>query len=66
MASKINAVAYYRMSSDKQEYSIADQRTAVVKYAADNGYKITREYVDEAISGSTSRLAILQQSDRDN
>jgi site-specific DNA recombinase len=47
----IPAVAYYRMSSDKQEASIADQRTAVEQYARDKGYSILREYVDEGISG---------------
>ena len=45
------AVAYYRMSSDKQEASIPDQRTEVEAYAAENGYRILREYVDEGISG---------------
>ena len=47
----ITAVAYYRMSSDKQEASIGDQRTAVEKYARERGYRILREYVDEGISG---------------
>jgi DNA invertase Pin-like site-specific DNA recombinase len=51
MTDEIKAVAYYRMSSDKQEASIDDQRTAVVAFAASNGYKITGEYVDEGISG---------------
>ena len=35
MTDEINAVAYYRMSSDKQEASIDDQRTAVEEFAAD-------------------------------
>jgi DNA invertase Pin-like site-specific DNA recombinase len=39
------------MSTDRQETSITDQRTAVVKFAADNGYRIVREYKDEGISG---------------
>lgn len=47
----IPAVAYYRMSSDKQDASIADQRIAVERYAAANGYRILREYIDEGISG---------------
>ncbi len=51
MNKEIKAVAYYRMSSDKQEASIDDQRTAVAEYAASNGYKIIREYRDEGISG---------------
>ena len=45
MAAKTPAVAYYRMSSDKQETSIADQRAAVEEYAEQNGYTIVREYV---------------------
>lgn len=53
------AVAYYRMSSDKQETSIADQRAAVESHAKANGYKIVREYRDEGISGwkATERKA---------
>ena len=47
----ISAVAYYRMSTDRQETSIADQRKAVEKYAKDNGYQILREYKDEGVSG---------------
>ena len=53
------AVAYYRMSSDRQETSIADQRAAVESHAEANGYKIIREYRDEGISGwkATERKA---------
>lgn len=51
MSNLVPAVAYYRMSSDKQETSIADQRTAVEEYANRGGYKIIREYLDEGISG---------------
>ncbi len=47
----IPAAAYYRMSSDKQEASIPEQRKAVEKWAAENGYRIIREYIDEGISG---------------
>jgi DNA invertase Pin-like site-specific DNA recombinase len=54
MSKKIPAVAYYRMSSDRQEASIGDQRTAVEQYAKDKGYKILWEYTDEGISGSKS------------
>lgn len=45
------AVAYYRMSSDKQETSIADQRSAVQDYANEKGYQIIREYQDAGVSG---------------
>ena len=54
MSEGIKAVAYYRMSTDRQEKSIDDQKTEVVKYAAANGYKIIREYRDDGISGSKS------------
>ena len=57
----IVAVAYYRMSSDKQEASIPAQRRAVESYALNNGYHIVREYQD-AVSGwkSTQRSGFLQ------
>ncbi len=51
MKTLIPAAAYYRMSSDRQEASIGDQRRAVVEFAAKNGYRIVKEYVDEGISG---------------
>ena len=35
---QISAVAYYRMSSDRQEKSVAEQRDAVRKWAKQNGY----------------------------
>lgn len=47
----IPAVSYFRMSSDKQECSIDDQRVAVVEYATQHNYHILREYLDEGISG---------------
>ena len=40
----VPAVAYYRMSSDKQEASIPEQREAVQAYAKAHGYRIVREY----------------------
>lgn len=45
------AVGYLRRSTDKQEASIPDQRTAVQEYADKHGYKILRWYIDDAISG---------------
>ena len=48
------AAQYIRMSTDKQEASIPAQREAVQKYAADNGYQIIREYIDEGISGDAT------------
>lgn len=49
--SRVPAVVYLRMSSDKQEASIAAQREAVHAYAEQHGYHILREYIDEGISG---------------
>ena len=45
----IPAVAYFRMSTDRQETSIADQRTEVTKLAKERGFKILREYQDEGL-----------------
>ena len=53
-AGLVPAVAYYRMSSDKQEASIGDQRNAVERYAVEHGYDIIREYIDEGISGDAT------------
>jgi DNA invertase Pin-like site-specific DNA recombinase len=55
-------VAYYRMSSEKQEKSIADQRAAVHGYAGRCGLRIVREYQDDGISGDlTEKRAGFQQ-----
>jgi DNA protecting protein DprA len=60
------AVAYLRMSSDKQERSVEGQRAEVEKYAARHGYRIVREYVDEGISGdATEKRAAFRQMLRD-
>ncbi len=52
---QIEAVAYYRMSTDRQDKSIPEQREMLQPWAADNGYLIVAEYVDEGISGDKSR-----------
>ena len=52
---QIEAVAYYRMSTDRQDKSIAEQREELEPWAKDNGYHIVAEYVDEGISGDKSR-----------
>ncbi len=48
------AVAYVRMSSDKQEASPEQQRAEVAKLAKREGYRIIREYLDEGISGDAT------------
>ncbi len=49
-----HAVAYMRRSTDRQEQSIADQRTAIEAYASERGFELLRYYIDDAISGSTA------------
>jgi DNA invertase Pin-like site-specific DNA recombinase len=52
------AVTYYRMSDDKQEASIPQQRAEVLRYAARHGYVIVREYIDEGISGDATEKRV--------
>jgi DNA invertase Pin-like site-specific DNA recombinase len=56
------AAAYLRRSTDRQEQSIGDQRAAIERYAAEHGFAVVREYVDDAISGAdtAARKAFLQ------
>lgn len=42
---------YVRMSTDMQEHSIANQRSAIEQYAEAHGMVIVRHYVDEGRSG---------------
>ena len=51
----IRAVAYYRMSDDKQENSIERQKSQVIPYSVRHGYEIVREYVDEGIAGDEEK-----------
>ena len=39
------------MSDERQERSITEQRTELLKYAREHGYQVLREYADSAISG---------------
>src|SRR5580704_17312348 len=48
---KPKAVFYGRMTTDKQELSIEDQRAKVVPFFKDK-YEIVEEYLDEGKSGS--------------
>lgn len=47
----IEAAGYVRMSTDDQEGSPEQQREAIIKYADQNGYKITCWFEDLGISG---------------
>ncbi|MCX7428823.1 MAG: recombinase family protein, partial [Planctomycetia bacterium] len=48
------AVAYIRMSSDRQEASPDQQRAEVAKLAKREGYRSIREYFDDGISGDAT------------
>src|SRR5437867_6709575 len=48
------AVTYLRRSTDRQEQSLDDQRKTIQAFAAEAGIAVVREYVDDAVSGSTS------------
>jgi DNA invertase Pin-like site-specific DNA recombinase len=52
-ASTRKSVAYLRVSSDKQDQSIGDQRRAIEIYAEQRGYDIVQWYEDDAISGTS-------------
>jgi site-specific DNA recombinase len=56
MANDTDAAVYVRVSSEKQDVdlSISAQLKALKEYAARNGLKIVREYVDQAESGKTA------------
>ena len=58
MSHATRAVAYYRMSTEKQEASIPAQRTEVEAYATKHGYQIIREYKDEGISGDATEKRV--------
>ena len=51
----IPAAGYARRSTDLQERSIPDQKAYIEKWAAEHGYRIVRWFVDDAISGTSSR-----------
>jgi site-specific DNA recombinase len=58
MAHHETAVLYLRMSDERQERSISEQRSELLIYAKKCGYTILREYTDAAVSGDdTARRA---------
>jgi DNA invertase Pin-like site-specific DNA recombinase len=50
-STKVRAAEYVRMSTDGQQYSIANQQAAIREYAAARGIEIVRTYADEGLSG---------------
>ena len=59
------AVAYMRMSTDKQEHSIDSQWRLIKEYADRNGFVVLHKYEDEGISGRAAekRPAFMQMID---
>lgn len=57
MATKnmIKAVGYARRSTDMQERSIPDQQAFVERWAAEHAYRILRWFIDDAVSGTSTR-----------
>jgi len=51
----VTAVGYARRSTDLQERSIPDQKAYLQRWAEENGYRIARWYVDDAISGTSAK-----------
>ena len=49
----IKAVAYFRCSTDRQDYSIGDQQKACQRYAIEHDIDIIKEFVDEGKSGTS-------------
>ena len=62
MTHQETAVLYLRMSDGRQECSISEQRSELLKYAKKHGYHVLREYADSAISGDDTahRVAFLR------
>lgn len=59
----LQVALYLRMSSDQQDTSIAQQRKECRRHAAEKGWVIVAEYLDEGKSGSrnqSKRLGFLQ------
>jgi len=48
---ELRAAQYIRMSTDRQQYSIANQMAVIAGYAAEHQLTIVRTYIDEGISG---------------
>lgn len=49
--SSVPVAEYIRMSTDKQDMSVDNQRTAIASYAADHNMRVAQSYVDEGRSG---------------
>lgn len=47
----MRAAQYVRMSTEHQQYSIANQQVAIAEYARSHGFEVVRTYEDAGISG---------------
>ena len=47
----MRATQYVRMSTEHQQYSIANQEAVIADYARDKGFEVVRTYADAGISG---------------
>ena len=50
-ASPKRAAQYVRMSTERQDSSILQQKAAIARYADSRGYEVVRTYADEGVSG---------------
>ena len=50
-ASPKRAAQYVRMSTERQDNSILQQKAAIATYASSRGYQVVRTYADEGVSG---------------
>lgn len=57
----MNVVLYLRVSTEKQDTSIGDQRATLVKYAKERKYRVVSEYVDDGISGDNTEKRVAFQ-----
>lgn len=49
------AVGYLRRSTEQQEQSIPDQRSAIDRYATEHGLQVIHYYIDDAITGTRTK-----------
>ncbi len=47
----MRAAQYVRMSTEHQQYSIANQEAVIADYARDKGFEVVRTYADAGVSG---------------
>jgi DNA invertase Pin-like site-specific DNA recombinase len=47
------AAMYLRRSTDRQEKSLDDQRSEILRYAREHDFKVVSEFVDDGVSGTS-------------